>query len=220
MGYQQYALVQGYNLYSPVFEAINGSLSLQDIKLVGDSVTGGGANSIVLLDADGMTQGTYGWWLPDDGTGEEEGCWFDGDNWEKINVTLTEGQGFYLYAVDSGMSILSSGQVKLSQYTTTLGAGYNLVGNCSPVDLDIQKLKIVGDNVVGGGANSIVLLDADGITQGTYGWWLPDDGTGEDEGCWFDGDNWEKITATIKAGEGLYVYAVGPGMKLTIPSAL
>ena len=105
VGYQQYPLVAGYNLYSPVFEVINGSMNLQDLKLVGDSVTGGGANNICLLDADGVSIGYYEWWTPDDGTGEEEGCWFDGDNWETISATIKAGEGLYLYAVDSDLTL-------------------------------------------------------------------------------------------------------------------
>ena len=203
-----------------MFEAIDGSLNLQDIKLVGDNVTGSGANLIVLLDANGMTQGSYGWWTPDDGTGEEEGCWFDGDNWEVLDVTLSEGQGFYIYAASSGLAMQSSGSVKMTSYSIPLGVGYNLVGNCSPVDLDIQKIKLTGESITGSGANMIVLLDANGMTQGSYGWWTPDDGTGEEEGCWFDGDNWEKLDVTISAGEGLYLYSANSGLTLSFPSAL
>lgn len=204
-----------------MFEAVSGTLNLQDIKLVGDSITGSGANNICLLDADGIFQGTYGWWTPEDGTGEEEGCWFDGDNWATIDdVELTEGQGFYIYAEDADLSVLSSGAVKLTPYSRALDQGYNLVGNCTPADLDIQKIKLVGDSVTGSGANNICLLDSDGIFQGTYGWWTPDDGTGEEEGCWFDGDNWAVIDATISAGQGLYVYAEDAGLTITLPSAL
>ena len=73
----------------------------------------------------------------------------------------------------------------------------------------------------GSGANNICLLDADGIYQGTYGWWLPDDGTGEKAGCWFDGDTWSKIEdVTIEAGEGLYIYAEDKGISLCFPSAI
>ena len=212
--------MQGYNLYSPVFKGISSTLSLQDIKIVGDSVTGGGANLICLLDADGIFQGTYGWWLPDDGTGEEEGCWFDGDNWEVIEGTISEGEGFYVYAEDAGLSVQSSGAVQLTQYSRALNQGYNLVGNCSPVDLDIQKITLDGESVTGGGANLICLLDADGIFQGTIGWWLPDDGTGEEAGCWFDGDLWAVVEGTVSAGEGLYVYAEDAGLTIKLPSAL
>lgn len=195
-------------------------MNIQDLKLIGDSITGGGATFICLLDENGLYSGEYAWWTPDDGTGEDEGCWFDGDNWEKLDVTISNGQGFYLYTVDSGLSIQSSGQVKLESYSKPLNAGYNLVGNCSPVDLDVQKIKLTGDSITGGGANFICLLDSTGLYAGEYAWWTPDDGTGENEGCWFDGDNWEKISATIGAGEGLYLYTVDSGLTLTLPSAL
>jgi hypothetical protein len=106
VGYQNYPLEQGYNFYSPVFEAVSGDMSIQDIKIQGDYVTGGGANCICLLDADGVAQGTYGWWTPDDGTGEEEGCWFDGDNWALIEDTIAAGQGLYVYAEDAGLKLV------------------------------------------------------------------------------------------------------------------
>ena len=195
-------------------------MSIQDLKIQGDAVTGGGANFICFLNAGGVATGTYGWWTPDDGTGEEEGCWFDGDNWALIEDTVTSGQGFYIYAEDAELSVLSSGSVKLTSYNKDLDQGYNLVGNCSPVDLDLQEIKFVGDYVTGGGANFICFLNAGGVATGTYGWWTPDDGTGEEEGCWFDGDNWALIEDTIAAGQGLYVYAEDAGLKLELPSAI
>lgn len=193
-------------------------MSLQELKLQ-NVVSGSGANFICLLDNDGIFQGSYGWWIPDDGTGEEEGCWFDGDNWAVIEETISNGQGFYLYAEDAGLSILCSGAVKLEAYSKELAQGYNLVGNCSPVDLDLQAVKL--NNVVSGsGANFICLLDNDGIFQGSYGWWIPEDGTGADEGCWFDGDNWAVIEDTVAAGQGLYLYCEDAGLTLELPKAL
>ena len=91
--YQDYPLVQGYNLYSPVFESLNEAMDIQELKIKGETVTGGGANNICLLDSDGVAVGTYGWWLPADGTGEEEGCWFNGDDWCVIEDTVAAGQG-------------------------------------------------------------------------------------------------------------------------------
>ena len=221
VGYQNYPLEQGYNLYSPVFETVSGdAMSLQELKLQGDAVTGGGANNICILDSDGVAQSIIGWWTPDDGTGEDEGCWFDGDNWAIIEETIVEGQGFYIYAVDAGLTAQSAGAVKLTNYSKTLEVGYNLVGNCTPVDLDIQEIKIVGDTVTGGGANNICVLDTDGVAQGLIGWWTPDDGTGEEGGCWFDGDNWAIIEDTVAAGEGLYIYAVDAGLSIQLPCAL
>ena len=105
VGFQDYPLVQGYNLYSPVFEAVGETMSLQDLKIKGESVTGSGANNISLLDSDGVYQGAYGWWLPADGTGEEEGCWFDGDNWCMIEDTVAAGQGLYIFAEDAGLKL-------------------------------------------------------------------------------------------------------------------
>ena len=220
MGYQNYPLVQGYNLYSPVFETLNETMSLQELKLQGETVTGSGANFICLLDAGGVATGSYGWWMPEDGTGEEEGCWFDGDNWALIEETVSPGQGFYLYAEDAGLSILCSGSVKLSAYSTDLVQGYNVVGNCSPADIDLQTIKLVGETVTGSGANFICLLDAGGVATGSYGWWMPEDGTGEEEGCWFDGDNWALIEDTVAAGQGLYVYAEDAGLKPELPCAI
>ena len=105
VGYQDYALVKGYNLYSPVFESLNETMDIQELKLKGEAVTGGGANFICLLDNDGVFQGSYGWWTPDDGTGADEGCWFDGDNWCMIEDTVAAGQGLYIYADDAGLKL-------------------------------------------------------------------------------------------------------------------
>ena len=203
-----------------MFESLNETMDIQELKLKGEAVTGGGANNICLLDSDGVAVGTYGWWTPDDGTGADEGCWFDGDNWCMIEDTVAAGQGFYIFSEDEGLSVQSSGSVKLTAYSTNLVKGYNLVGNCSPADLDIQQVKLVGETVTGGGANNICLLDSDGVAVGTYGWWTPDDGTGADEGCWFDGDNWCMIEDTVAAGQGLYIFAEDAGLKLELPCAI
>ena len=105
VGYQNYPLEQGYNLYTPVFEAVGESMSIQNLKVVGEYVSGSGANNICFLNASGVATGTYGWWTPDDGTGEEEGCWFDGDSWAVIEDTVAAGQGLYLYCEDAGLKL-------------------------------------------------------------------------------------------------------------------
>ena len=83
VGYQNYDLVQGFNLYAPTFVNIDGSgsMDLQEMKLL-NVVTGSGANNINILDASGVYRGCYGWWTTGDGADED--CWWDGDNWCKI----------------------------------------------------------------------------------------------------------------------------------------
>ena len=86
--------------------------------------------------------------------------------------------------------------------------------------MSIQELKLQGDAITGGGANNINVLDAGGVYQGAIGWWTPDDGTGEETGCWFDGDNWAVVEDTVAAGQGLYLYCEDAGLKLELPKAL
>lgn len=214
VGYQQYDLVQGYNFYSPVFEAVSGTMNLQDLQLI--NAAGDGTENIVLIDNDGMTQGQYSW-FSDEQTGEGKDGWFDMDAWAFYDVDIENGQGFYIYTKKMGVKIQSSGAVKLEPYSKTLKMGYNIVGNCSPVAINIQDVKLV--DAKGDGTESIISIDSEGMTQGQFSW-FSDEQTGEGKDGWFDMDAWDFYDFEIAAGEGLYVYAKKDGVKLTIPSAI
>lgn len=218
VGYQNYNLVQGYNLYAPTFEGVAAkNFDLQDVKIQGSD--GWGTEAIFILDENGLiTDQSYSWQCPDM-TGEEDFCWVDDSTGAKATTLLVPGQGMYIYADTEGLCMVSSGSVNLGQYSKSLVMGYNITGNFSPVDIDLQDAKIVGSD--GWGTEAIFVLDENGIiTDQSYSWQCPDM-TGEEEFCWVDDMTGVKAEdASLKAGEGLYLYADTEGLSLTLPNII
>lgn len=87
--------------------------------------------------------------------------------------------------------------------------GFNMVGNASPVDIDIQEIKL-GDTATEYGDN-IQIWDEGGATIANYVW------VG---GAW--SEDWATPVegVTIKAGQGFTVDIMALGTEIIIPSAL
>lgn len=195
-----------------MFDGVGSALNLQDIKVVGSE--GWGTEMIYVLDENGLiTEECYTWNCPDNGY--DTWCWADA-NGAVADVELTSGTGFYLYADSDGLAMQCSGQVKVGEYSKNLIAGYNITGNFSPVDLDIQDLTI--ENSEGWGTEMIYVLDENGLlTDDCYTWNCPDNGY--DTWCWADADG-AVAEKTVKAGEGLYLYADSEGLVLKLPAVI
>ena len=109
----------------------------------------------------------------------------------------------------SPVSITMSGKVGDADYETTSVAGFNFVGNTTPVDIDIQKIKLVGD--VNEYGDNIQILDEGGAAVEQYLWTA--DG-------WIDFNTFELAEKTISAGQGLLIETANSGVTISVPSAL
>ena len=196
VGYQTKDTVAGFNFVAPTFKSVGGeSVAIQDIKLEGEVTEY--SDSIQILDKGGATEATYLWTA--DG-------WIDG-TFALTDVSLTPGQSILLDTANK-VSVSMSGEVRKTSYTTESVSGFNFVGNTTPVEIDIQKIKLSGAYTEY--SDSIQILDEGGATVETYLWTA--DG-------WIDG-TFSLATKSIEAGLGLLIDTANEGVTITVPSAL
>ena len=198
VGYQTKDTVAGFNFIAPTFENVTTSgVDIQDIKLVGDATEY--SDSIQILDDGGATTETYLWTA--DG-------WIDLNTFEAANKSLNAGSSVLIDTANA-IKVTMSGKVGTESYDTTSVAGFNFVGNTTPVAIDIQSIKLEGDATEY--SDSIQVLDEGGATVETYLWTA----TG-----WIDMNTFEDAAKTIDAGQGLLIDTANAGVKISFPSAL
>jgi hypothetical protein len=198
VGYQTKDTVSGFNFIAPTFEKVSDSgVDIQDIKLVGDATEY--SDSIQILDDGGATTETYLWTA--DG-------WIDLNTFEAANKSLNAGSSVLIDTANA-IKVTMSGKVGTESYDTTSVAGFNFVGNTTPVAIDIQSIKLEGDATEY--SDSIQVLDEGGATVETYLWTA----TG-----WIDMNTFEDASKTIDAGQGLLIDTANAGVKISFPSAL
>ncbi len=203
-------------------------LDLQDIRLEGSS--GDGTDFIQVITPDAQLGDKY-YWMTTEGAD-----WLDQDGWYGFDqetllvgdrkVELTLGQGFYITVQKTGVKVITSGAVRLTSlgYPLNGNGQYTIVGNATPVDLDIQKLKLEGAS--GDGMDFIQVITPDAKLGDKYYWmttkgadWLEQDGWYEfDQETFLCEDNENAVT--MKAGEGFYITVQNTGVKLMLPSAV
>ena len=216
VGYYTYDLEAGYNFVTPVFENVGGgAMSIQDVKVLGSD--GWATEAIFGLDADGLLTGEDFTWQCPDASGLDYFAWIDAEGAE-ADYTFAPGAGFYLYADSDELKLQTCGQVTVGAFTRTLVAGYNFTGNFSPVDLDLQDLKIEGSD--GWATEAIFGLDADGLLTGEDFTWQCPDASGLDHFAWINADGEEATGVTVKAGQALYLYADSDDLVLKLPAVL
>lgn len=198
VGYQTKTTVSGFNFIAPTFKSVgSGSVDIQDIKLDGDVTEY--ADSIQVLDEGGATAEIYLWTA--DG-------WIDFNTFAQANVSLVAGESI-LVDTANAVSATMAGEVGTTPYETTSVAGFNFVGNTTPVDIDIQTITLEGDYTEY--ADSIQILDDGGATAEIYLWTA--DG-------WIDFNTFAPATKTIEAGLGLLIDTANAGVTITVPAAL
>ena len=211
VGYQTKTLTNvGYNFFTPTFKNVSGQvINLQDIVPVG--AMGDQSEFIMKLDEDGLATDESYCWMTVDGCGAPYGDgWYNGDTWELIEgVTIADGEGLYFYCPnDVSISFTFSGAVDFAEKEVALkNQGYNIVGNASPVDVDLQSITMT--DAMGDQSEFIVMYDEDGLATENIYCWMTVDGCGAPEGDgWYNGDTWEKIQGvTIYAGDAMMVYS-------------
>ena len=216
VGYQKVELQPGFNFVAPQFTAVGGgAIDLQSIKLdVADEDATGGDN-IQILDEGGGTVAQY-YWLPPEASGAETAGWFD-ENFDPAEVSVENGLSVLLESSDE-LSVTVSGEVSPEDFTVASVAGFNFVGNASPVAIDIQDIKLgIADEEASGGDN-IQILDDGGATIAQY-YWLPPEASGAEAAGWFD-ENFDAAEVELAPGQGFLIEASENDISIRMPSAL
>ena len=220
----------GYNFIIPTFVDVGAQTAtydLNNIKIV-DGYGDGTTEMIIGYDDAACLSGIDYYWntAVDTIMGPAEDCWVTemmGDT-KATDVTVDLGTGLYLLLGTDGAKVQFAGQVYDSAVTVQdLVAGYNMVGNSTPVEIDLNDLKIV-DGYGDGTTEMIIGYDDAACLSGVDYYWNTEADTimGPAEDCWVTemmGDT--KVTGVkLQPGEGVYLLLGTVGAKLSIPSAI
>ena len=163
-----------------------------------------------------------GWYADAAGTAIDGGA---------TSVVIEQGRG--LWITGKGLKLQCSGQVPEDDMAyVTKSAGLSAVGNCTPVDLTLNKLFVNGYTApywddddewwyggVEAGGFVVRLLTGTGTAEATY-YWI-DDANKSIAAGWYADTNGTAIdggasSVSIPAGKGLWV--TGKGLSLNIPA--
>jgi hypothetical protein len=230
VGYQETTLknTYGYSFIAPTFVDVGAqtaSYDLQNIKLTGANVGDGASDYIEIWDdAGAMTDEAF--FYVTKAQGYEKDGWVTeimGDEYVE-NKTLDIGKGFYLY-VGSGddVQVQYAGQVvKGSPTTAELPYGYNIIGNSTPSDVDLQEIKLLGANVGDGASDYIEVWDDTGsMTDEAY--FYVTKAQGYEKDGWVTeimGDEYVE-DVTYLPGQAFFLYiGSGEDVKVQLPAVL
>ena len=215
VGYQEITIQPGFGLFSVGFKNVgNQEFDIQNMECWqgGAKIELSSAKCVIqkmMLDGDGGYDDSkiYSWKKRSGKTG-----WFDAANNYLVDgykVTLGDGEGVSINnKTEEPMQIRISGEVKLIPNSMLIHDGFSLMGNMTPVDLDIQKIKVYnaeGELIESSSAKAVIQLmmtDGDGGYDDSkiYSWKKRSGKTG-----WFDAANnylTGDYAVTIPAGMG------------------
>ena len=217
VGYQTKDMVPGFNFLAPTFAPVDGTgnINLQDIKL--DATTAESwSDNIQILDEGGATIATYGY-----ATAEESGFakdgWLDEEGNYAENVTVPYGAGILIDSANDSV-VTFSGQVSDTASKIEGVSGFNFTGNNTPVEIDIQDIKLDATKAESWSDN-LQILDEGGATIATYGFATAEESGFEKDG-WLDGDGNYAENVKIQPGQGVLIDLANEGTIITIPAAL
>ena len=211
--------VTGFNFYAPSFLSVGTEgVDIQDIKLDFGENEATGVDNIQLLDDGGATISSF-YWMPADWTGLDADGWVNEEGTALSDITLASGQGILIDIVDAGTAVINAGEVADIDSSVEAVAGFNFVGNNSPVTINIQDIKLdFGENEATG-VDNIQLLDDGGATISSF-YWMPADWTGLDADGWVNEEGTALANITLAPGQGILVDVVDAGTNIILPSAL
>ena len=226
---QEMTYSMGYNFIIPTFTDVNSATATYNLDNV-QVVNGDGSGmteAIIGYTSDATLSGDEYYWntAADTFAGPEEDCWVNGvmGDQKVTSVTLPLGTGLYLYLGTEGASVRYAGQVCQDNVTTDLTLGYNMVGNATPVALDLNAIKLTGADG-SGMTEAIIGYTSDATLSGDEYYWntAADTFAGPEEDCWVNGVMGdEKVTGvTIQPGQGFFLYIGTEGAKMVLPAAI
>ena len=215
VGYQKVTLVPGFNFVAPQFLTVGGgSIDIQSVHLdVADADATGGDN-IQILDADGNPVAQY-YWFPAEWIDGVKSGWVD-ETGDRAAVDIANGLAVLIEAVDDS-TVTISGEVCTNDAATVSVAGFNFVGNASPVEVDIQDFQIdIADADATGGDNIQILDDTFNPVAQYY--WFPAEWIDGVKSGWVD-ETGDRAQVSIAPGQGFLFESVDDGTVISAPAA-
>ena len=205
MGYATPSLGDNANLAGAPFDMVGSAgMDIQNIVPSGDGMYGG-AVTLKLLNANLGDLAEYLYLPAEEAPDLTTAGWYLDDFATLVDKTFDVGEGFILVNALANASVRYSGEVMVGKPTWELAPNANLGGNITPIDLDIQDIKLGTavdaegnltdefDEIYGGcitlkllNANlgdlaEYLYLPAGEAPGGVAGWYLDDFSTAADE---------------------------------------
>lgn len=142
VGYQVTTVTNGYSFKTPTFVDVGTNvLNIQNFRL-SDRASGDSTETIQVLDDKGALSGIYTWL--NETVGMEPG-WYDYWTWERVSTDIPASLGYFMHA-NSKVKVKVIGELKLDSTTVELPIGYSVFGNNTPRDINLQDIRLGGDD--------------------------------------------------------------------------
>ena len=155
--------------------------------------------------------------------GVEDGWYKDMVGIEPVTegeVVLANGQGFALHSDGEDIQLRVSGEVPAGDVGLTFVAGDGMLGNATPVDVDLTDVTVTGGG--GYGDVSAQAISAAGVWVGEY-YWLTLAGMGVDDGWYKDMIGIEAVVedeVVLAPGESLSLHSDSEDLTVTLPAVI
>lgn len=212
------------------FAPITSAMNLQELRITGYDHEGGfeGEINMQFLDSVGRTDAKYFWYDipadPDDPDSVAFYGWYDGDDELVEDLTITPGQGFWLFSDSKEYSLQSAGQIITnSTAITLLDDGLYMVANPLPQDISLQEIAVGGYPAGDGfeGEINVQFLDTLGNMASKYFWYdIPADPDDQDSAAfygWYDGNDEFVEDVIVGAGTALWTFSDSSAYSLVFP---
>ena len=202
VGYQQIEIPAGYSLFTVTFQDVaGGSYDVQNIKVLtaeGNDYTANNKVKINKLSSNGDYGSTYNYRL-------SKGGWCSSATYVGPGVImLADGEGLCVYNGETtSLKLQVSGAVNLTPVSTEIAsATYKIIGNMTPVEVDVQDMIPYIGTTVCSNNNKVKINKI--LANGDYG---PTYNYRNSKGGWCSSATYiGRDAVTLKPGESLCVY--------------
>lgn len=195
-------------MVTPTFEQIGS----ETYDIVGFSVNGveDMMATVQAVNTDG-SWGQMAFWF--NAFDEYPAGWFDESGEVPAEISLKPGQAVWFYTQSEKASVQSAGQVA-DTTTITLDKGYSMIGNSSPVTLDIDAITLDGvDDMMA----TVQIVNPDG-SWGKMAFWF--NAYDEYPAGWFDESGETAAEIVLEPGQSVWFYTQSEKAVATVPGAL
>lgn len=213
----------GYQFIVPTFVDVGSSTAKYNLQgIIPIGAAGDAVSDCLEIWTDGFTDGSGYYWCTYEGGGcAEEGQdgWYI-DDMRVTDVDLPMGTGLYANFSSEDVTIQYAGQVYQGTVKTEPLNGYSIVGNSTPVPVNLQQIIPLG--AAGDGVSDCIEIWEDGFTDGSGYYWCTYDGGGcaeEGQDGWYLDD--ERVTdVTIDPGKGFYMNLSSEDVVIQLPDPM
>ena len=217
VGYQEISVPQGSSMRCATFRTIlAASYPLSEIKVTG--ADGMGDVVAQAISSAGLWDGEY-YYLTEDNTGSPTGWYKDAFGGESADdVILDQGTALFITSANNDITFTVAGQVPEGTVTIPFAQGTGMIGNSTPVAVDLVDVGVEGAD--GMGDVSAQAISAEGTWDGEY-YYLTEDNTGSPTGWYKDAFGGEAADdVTLNPGDSLFITSANNDITFTLPAAV